>query len=109
MEASKRELIGERSIPIFRKGGQELRAIIEEIFANRVEYVRDDGADLMVLSLVTKQLEHLRSVTYQSATSVPRSFRRVVYTGSGMSMVTVMMFPAWSPVRLRTVALSGRS
>lgn len=39
-----------------------LDALIREVFDNRVAYTPDNGSDVMALSFVTKQHEHLRSV-----------------------------------------------
>jgi hypothetical protein len=54
--------IGKRSIPILLAGIQMLQEIAESIFTERIAYTSDNGADQMVLSFVTKQIEHMKSV-----------------------------------------------
>lgn len=60
--AINQERIARTSIPQLDNLADQLVALVTEIFQQRVSYTSDDGADVMALSFVTKQTEHLRSV-----------------------------------------------
>ena len=50
------------AMPRFGMLADELDSLTNELFSERIAYQPDDGASVMVLSFVTKQREHLRSV-----------------------------------------------
>lgn len=54
--------VGRESLPVLKSISAQLLALAHEIFTKRVPYEPTNGADVMSLSFVTKQCEHLRSV-----------------------------------------------
>lgn len=60
--AARQEQIARQALPQFSDLALQLEELTEEVFARRISFQPDNGADVMVLSFVTKQHEHLRSV-----------------------------------------------
>jgi hypothetical protein len=52
----------ELQIPVLMKHTGELVAIVERLFGERIQYDPDNPADVMLLSFVRKQHDHLRSI-----------------------------------------------
>jgi hypothetical protein len=58
----RRQKFARAALPQLRTVADELESLTTDIFDKRIAYTKDDGASVMVLSFVTKQVEHLRSV-----------------------------------------------
>ncbi len=54
--------MAQESLPGLSVLSVELEALVSDVFGRRIAYEPDIGADVMVLSFVTKQREHLRTV-----------------------------------------------
>lgn len=59
---AQQELISREAVSQLSKIADGLEALTREVFGKRIEYEPKVGADVMALSFVTKQYEHLRSV-----------------------------------------------
>jgi hypothetical protein len=57
----RQDRIAQAAMPGLDELADQLEAIAGELFDKRIAYEPDDGADVMALSFVTKQREHLRS------------------------------------------------
>lgn len=60
--SSKQEAIARAALPRLAELADELEKVTWDVFEKRVSYAPSDGGDVMALSFVTKQREHLRSV-----------------------------------------------
>ena len=58
----RQERIARAALPRLNDLADELESLANEVFAQRIPYQPDWGADVMALSFMTKQREHLRSV-----------------------------------------------
>lgn len=59
---ARQERLGRTALPRLNKLADELETVTAEVFEQRVSYTPEHGADVMALSFVAKQSEHLRSV-----------------------------------------------
>ena len=56
------ERMAREGLPRFHQLADELNTVVNEVFGGRIPYDPLDGADVMALTFVEKQREHLRSV-----------------------------------------------
>ncbi len=56
------ERMAREGLPRFHQLADELNTVVDEVFGGRIPYDPLDGADVMALTFVEKQREHLRSV-----------------------------------------------
>ena len=77
---ARQERIALASIPRLNVLANVLMALVEDIFSKQVTYSPENGADVMVLSFVTKQHEHLRSVTTLIAAGSHRDAQLIART-----------------------------
>jgi hypothetical protein len=70
--AERQERFSQAQLPRLNEIADNLEAITRDAFEKRIAYTRDNGADVMALSFVTKQYEHLRSVRMLIAAELHR-------------------------------------
>src|SRR5215208_6534501 len=70
--AERQEGFSRAELPRLNDLAADLEAITRDVFEKRITYVLDNSADVMVLSFVTKQHEHLRSVRTLIAAGLQR-------------------------------------